>query len=653
MPSGLRTGRDEANDRSAGMGVASAELLFRVSMLVAVFPILFSGVRAAVHGWLPTSDDANIAIRSHDVFTMHPPLIGPWSSASQWAHRNVALPGAMEDYVLALPVRLFGLATGTSIGMALVNALAVVGMGWLVRRRGGPALASVAMVFVVVLSWSLGTEMLFDPWQPHSAVFIFGLFLASAWSLADADVVGLPLLAFTFSYLVQTHPSYVFLVVLVLFVCCGLLWWRLRHSSDADTARFLPTLPRWSIASAAVVVLCWTPPLYQQATGSPGNLGELLRAARARPHHLSLRASVNVVGSTIALPPFWLPPSWRSPSFDLVGAGRPFALTITALLALIAVLAWLTRDAVQRGDRSAVSMLAVSMTALFAGVLTVWRAPASSGLAVEHVRWLWPLGMFVWFSVVAALLRREVRAPPRTAVRLAAVSVLLAATAGVLFLTTDKSTNASPQWAASVSRDLMRQARPTLREHRDLVVIVQTSNAAFDVGPAVMADLVARGIPFRVEDPTLFLTLGTARAVDTRRPRSALWIATSSTAPPGSHLIAQDSGLSRSESRELLRLTGRLGASLDANLGARLTTSGRDLVARVPLLRTVWQEIQPLSGHPDQLMTSAAFGRLAANEFRHGPLLDIGTMDQQSLRRWATLFNRQNDRKTFLYLRPA
>jgi hypothetical protein len=583
---------------------------------------------------------------------MHPPLIGPFSSASLWAHRNVSLPGAMEDYVLALPVRLFGMATGTSIGMAVVNALAVVGVGWLVRRRGGPALASVAMVFAVVLSWSLGTETLFDPWQPHSTVFIFGLFLASVWSLGDADAVGLPLLAFTFSYLVQTHPSYVFLVVLVPFVCCGLLWWRSRHSSDADTARFRSTLPAWSIASAAVVVLCWTPPLYQQATGSPGNLGELLRAARASPHHLSLRASVNVVGSTIALPPFWLPPSWRSPSFDFAGAARPFALTITALLTLIAVLAWLTHDAVQRGDRCAVSMLAVSVTALFAGVLTVWRAPAPSGLAVEHVRWLWPLGMFVWFSVVAARLHRQVLAPPRTAVRVAAVSVVLTATVGVVFLTTDRSANASPQWAASVSRDLMGQARPALREHRNIVVTFQASNAVFDVGPAVMADLVARGIPFRVEDPALVLTLGTARAVDTRRPRSALWIATSSIAPPGSHLIAHNSGLSRSESRELARLTGRLGASLDANGGARLTTPGRDLVARVPLLRGAWQQIQPMSGHPDQLMTSAAFGKLAGNEFRHGPLLDIGTMDQQSLRRWATLFNRQNDRETFLYLRP-
>ena len=90
-----------------------SEWLFRAAVVVAVLPILVAGVRAASNGWFPTSDDGHVAIRSHDVFSSSPPLVGPWSSASAWTHRNVALPGPFEDYVLAVPVRLFGVGAGT------------------------------------------------------------------------------------------------------------------------------------------------------------------------------------------------------------------------------------------------------------------------------------------------------------------------------------------------------------------------------------------------------------------------------------------------------------------------------------------------------------------------------------------------------------
>jgi hypothetical protein len=53
-------------------------------------------------------------------------------------------------------------------------------------------LGSVAMLVTAVLCWAMGSELLFDPWQPHSLLLPFLFFLMAVWALSCGDLVMLP-----------------------------------------------------------------------------------------------------------------------------------------------------------------------------------------------------------------------------------------------------------------------------------------------------------------------------------------------------------------------------------------------------------------------------------------------------------------------------
>ena len=66
----------------------------------------------------------------------------------------------------------------------VANVAAVVLAAWAARRAGGET----AMVLVTALSaglaWSMGSELLFDAWQPHAMILPFWAFLVVAWALS-------------------------------------------------------------------------------------------------------------------------------------------------------------------------------------------------------------------------------------------------------------------------------------------------------------------------------------------------------------------------------------------------------------------------------------------------------------------------------------
>src|SRR3954453_21717198 len=103
--------------------------------LAAALPVLVSTVRAVADGWLPLGDRAVIGIRAFDVLSTHPPLVGQYSAASQVIGEPVLSPGPMLYWLLALPVRLGGVAP--VVAMGIVNTCAVVGVVVLAKRRGG------------------------------------------------------------------------------------------------------------------------------------------------------------------------------------------------------------------------------------------------------------------------------------------------------------------------------------------------------------------------------------------------------------------------------------------------------------------------------------------------------------------------------------
>jgi hypothetical protein len=139
--------------------------LFIASVVVALVPVAVATTRAIQNGWIPTEDDALWAIRSRDLFILtHLPLIGSWSSVSLSVKTLVNHPGPLYFDVLAVPARLFEPGAGVAFGVALVNVLCIVGIAVFAHRRGGALVGTIAMAATAALCWTMGSELLFDPW---------------------------------------------------------------------------------------------------------------------------------------------------------------------------------------------------------------------------------------------------------------------------------------------------------------------------------------------------------------------------------------------------------------------------------------------------------------------------------------------------------
>ena len=157
------------------------------------FVILLSAVRGIRRGYEAIGDNALIELRGRDVFTGNHPLLGTWSSASISSSVDVNHPGPLLFDVVALPVRLFGGAAGIALAIAALNIAVVWAVGFVTARTGGPTAAIVAQVVTAGLVWTLGSELLYDPWQPNVLVLPFWLLMCTVWAIVDDDVVLLPL----------------------------------------------------------------------------------------------------------------------------------------------------------------------------------------------------------------------------------------------------------------------------------------------------------------------------------------------------------------------------------------------------------------------------------------------------------------------------
>src|SRR4029079_3261676 len=126
-------------------------------------------------------------------------------------------PGPGLYYLLAVPYRLTGSSSGSLAFAALsINALAVLGITLIARRRGGLRLLLLTAVFVLLLMRTLGAQFLRDPWNPYVTVLPFLLVLLAAWSIAWGDRCAIPLAAGVGSFVLQTHVGYALVVTVAI-----------------------------------------------------------------------------------------------------------------------------------------------------------------------------------------------------------------------------------------------------------------------------------------------------------------------------------------------------------------------------------------------------------------------------------------------------
>jgi hypothetical protein len=501
-------------DRSRWSGVVIA---------CTMLPFLASAIRLAAgagSGYHPFADEATIESLVRDV-GRHWLLLGPYSRFG-WFH-----PGPMLYYLLAAPYRLSGGSSGSlAFATLCLNAAAVVGILLVARRRGGTILVLITAVAVLLLARTLGAQVLRDAWNPHVTVLAFLLLVFLAWTMACGDRWALPVSVGVASFVVQTHVGYGLLVVALLGAgIVGLiLHGRARRSTAAPETEpgrsWRPTLA----VTAGVAVVLWFPVVYQQLTGDPGNLGELLEFFGNHGREQRYRDAWHVLALQLDVWPDWLSGDSAVSVIGTIDFTSAIPVPV-ALLALVGatVVMWGKRL------REALRLDCIVLVAIAASFVAVTRVVGD--VYVYLVRWTWALGTITWiaigWSVVVWWRARERRSARGQLVARGSVAVLVAAFAVVTVVDVVAAARAGtpdPELSATMGR-LGDAARAALPDRAGAVELrVYGGDSAHWISAGVIDVLEHHDVDVRV-GPELEFTYGPHRLLHGDRVRARVVLA--------------------------------------------------------------------------------------------------------------------------------
>jgi CDP-diglyceride synthetase len=496
--------------------------------------IALSAVRGIRSGYEVIGDNALIELRGRDVLTGDHPWLGTWSSASISSGIDVNHPGPLLFELVAGPVRVLGGAAGIAVAIALAQIVVVWLVGWVTARTGGATAAIVAQTITAGLVWTLGSELLYDPWQPNVLVLPFWLFMCAVWSVTADVVVMLPLAVGVGSFVMQTHLGYLFIVPILLAFAAIMVVWRRRA---AGPGRF-DDLRRPVVLSVGVAAVLWAQPLWEQLFGpGRGNIGRVVVAGTVggddfvpvESSPTGVTTGLRVLGSVLALPPWWgrpgfdssIPPStWiDGPDGRVLDAPglRTLAPSVIGLVILVVVVALAWRRVRRVGSRPIEAGFHVLAVVAAVATVTVIITPVDIlGLSPHKVRWLWVIGAFATYLLVMAVVAGlDEHRRPR--VLLASAAVALVAVVATVPTFVNRS---GPVYFRATYASIT-----DIRSQLDAFVAAGDAPeaVAFDaegIGFAepytapVMAELLRAGVDVSVEDRTLARQLGPRRLLD-------------------------------------------------------------------------------------------------------------------------------------------
>lgn len=583
----------------------SADTAFAIALVAALVPIVVATVRAARQGWEPVGDNAYFLIRARDVGTEHHPLLGTWTSASLNTDTNFNNPGPLLFDILAIPAKLGG-GIGLAVGVAVLNAVAVVGTALMARRQAGPVVGLVALAATSLLCASMGSQLLFDPWQPHSLLLPFLFTVTAVWAVSNGDVWAAPWAIGVASMIVQTHMSYAVLVAAIglwavvgLALCLRRQWASIDDDERAGAKR---RLVRAAAACAVVLVVCWGQTVVEQLTAEgPGNLSRLASNATSSEQTVGVGLGTRIVADTLTVPPFWLRPSFEDnlkvtgvpgeeqQTLASVDPSTPVALVL--LLGLGGVLVACAWTAGRRRDRTVTTLAVTAAVALAAGLITAWQLPFGVfGIAAHQFRWMWPLGAFLLIAVAASVLRATPR-PRRPDRWVAIVAAGVVVVVSALNLPTYNVQSGPTRDERAF--EVMRRARPQMEALEGLgPILVDFEGIRFAEpysGP-IMAELQRRDIPFVVADEVLVRQLGESRRQEGPARRLVFRDGDqSANAIPGAERVVHVVGLDGGQRRELDELREEIadhitreGLRTPDPLATLVPPSLRGVVGRLP-----------------------------------------------------------------------
>jgi hypothetical protein len=500
--------------------------------LALVVPFVTAAVRAIRNDWFPIGDSALLYLRTADVGTQHHPLLGSWSSASLSLGRNINNPGPLYDDLMAPFAHLFSTGVGNVIGVSAINLGFAVLAGLAARRIGGAAFETWALVTATALAWMLGSEVLFDTFQAHALLFPFFAALVLLTGAMTGHRWTWPWLVFTWSLILQTHISYAYIGVVVVVSALAVAIPAIPSPRSAWVGAQLRS--RAVIVSAVVFVLAWVQPVIEQFTAEgEGNLTRLAKSAGGTDIAVGFGNAFRMVSAVFALPPWWTRWGFQDtiqPAGTVDTASGPqveipwlpgwFVATIGFVLLLVLLMAAL-RWSMRAGERLLVAVDALAIGGLVGSVVALGRLTIGPvGLAAHHTRWLFVLALWSHAALIATGVRwwtsradRADRPEMLRRVEYAAVALALVfSVAAVPQYTQEHGPLADTRTMPALRRvfeqlDPLSTVDPFLYRTDNLRVYEPYSSA-------IMAQLVDRGIEFRVDQEVMVRQLGPSRRAD-------------------------------------------------------------------------------------------------------------------------------------------
>lgn len=229
--------------------------------------VLVPTVIEMIRGWRPLlGDDATITLRSYQVLSMHPPLVGMQSEAGIAGHSLYNL-GPLQYVLLAVPIHidhLQGALWGSALILGLVLSVAVEAT-WSVRRWLACVLVALA---VADLAWTVPSVFGHQLWNANFGLAFLLASIVLTWAVALGSFGWWPVLVFTASVAVQAQLTYALVAVSLVIACPFLGGW---HSGR-------PRRFRWLMIGVGVGIVCWLPTFIQEVFGSFGNVTGLFMA---------------------------------------------------------------------------------------------------------------------------------------------------------------------------------------------------------------------------------------------------------------------------------------------------------------------------------------------------------------------------------------
>lgn len=501
----------DREDRAVPAPIRSDDIPTRIgwaTLAVAVVPIWVSVVRTAQRGIEPFHDSALTVSVAREVFSTRPPLIGMSAAAARVTGFDTHFPGAWQLYAIAGPTEVLGNLWGPLVAMGLTNTLWIVLAGWLLLRRLPIGQAMLGVAFLSAFAWSVGGGYLVTPVPKEMLLVPFAAFLVAAACMAAGDRWAIPVTALMANYLWLDHLTLVLSIpAITLCAVTGLVWGVIRDARDDPhgARRRRRALRRPIVVAGGITVVMWLPPLIQQLTTTPGNLGLLVTSHGAdRTIVGSWARALDWTGSVVLRPPFWLRSTMDDPTYlrprigpEVVDGLSLYVLVGLALL--VALGAVLGVAAARRGDRTGVWFLLVALAAFVAGVVTTYLAPTLVGPPVDYLRPLTCVGMFIWFAIVLGVVRTVTAHRPgfaawqnrRVAVAGVGLVVVAVSIANLTVAPEGYGTDTRvPHLAAAMTRAVV----PAIVDRGTVMVIQDQSLYAREFTPALILASTSAGV---------------------------------------------------------------------------------------------------------------------------------------------------------------